>query len=459
MQDDSELKPNFDGLTLDQPVWVAVSGGSDSVCLLRSMVLAGYDCRAVHVNHLLRGEDSEADEAFVRALCAELLVELHVHRQRPQTAPSVSLEMAGRALRHRVFRTCLREQPAQAVALGHHFDDNVETIIMRRERQPDDPRWNIEYDVTIRRGGEALRLIRPLLHWPKAEILNWLDAGGHPFREDRSNQDLSFTRNRIRHEILPTLSRMECWDMVHAAEVARKRDQWNEIQARRILEEMMTGEGLDYEAFWNEPLAIRRKMALAWLGHEKAGLAMKFAGGQVGLRDVTTRTTVSDRTTEIEVVYEQNPRLEDPVALGIPATTDWGPWTFETERSSGFCAERRPFEAWVRPANAILIRPWRAGDRMRPFGMTGTRKLQDVLTDLKIPAAQKKLWPVAIDAVGEVVWVPGFRISAESAVASPDAPSLHLSASGPLVDAWREVPFGVSGADGVADGFADGVAL
>jgi|GEM_PF-1698577 len=441
MKEKSAPKPEFKGLTPNEPVWVAVSGGSDSVCLLRLMVLAGFDCRAVHVNHLLRGADSDADEAFVRDLCTELFVELHVHRERPEKAPSVSLEMAGRVLRHRVFRACLRATPAQAVALGHHLDDNVETIIMRRERQPDDERWDIERDVTIRRGSEALRLFRPLLDWPKDEILNWLEAGGHPFREDRSNQDVSFTRNRIRHKILPNLSLKKRRQMVGTAASAREKDQFFETRARDLLEEMMAGEGLDYEAFWNEPLAVRRKMALAWLGHERASFAMKFARGQVALRDATVSAKVSEMAIKMASAFEQDRLIEDPVALGIPGTTDWGPWTFETELGSGFCAERRPFEAWIRPANAVLVRPWRPGDRMRPFGMTGTRKLQDVLTDLKIPAAQKQFWPVAIDATGEVVWVPGFRIAAESAVAGPDAPSLHLRASGRFVVALREAGF------------------
>jgi len=444
------LQAHFKALAPDEPVWVAVSGGADSVCLLYQVVdaAAGFDCHVVHVNHRLRGSDANADEAFVRELCAELSVPLHVHRERPKTRSSVSLEMAGRELRHRVFRACLRTRPAQAVLLGHHLDDNVETIIMRRQRQPDDPRWNIQGDVTIRRGGEELRLLRPLLHWPKTEILNWLADRGLAFREDASNADRSFLRNRIRHEILPGLDLKKKRNIVSDASLLRERDQYFEIQARKRLQELLGENGLDFEAFFNEPLAVRRKMALELLGHEEARRAMKFARGEIDLdfkndwvkEEGPVLTQWTFNTAKVN-----DPTIEEPVRLAVPGSTDWGPWRFAAAMGAGFRAERRPFEAWIRPGNAVLVRPWRAGDRMRPLGMDGTRKLQDVLTDLKIPAAQKRVWPVVIDAAGEVLWVPGFRIADSAAVPGPDTPSLHLAASGPFVDALHEAGFGERG--------------
>lgn len=398
------------------------SGGPDSCLLLHLLVEKGFNVHAVHVNHLLREEASEADEQFCRDTCAALGIPIHVHRERPETAPGISLEMAGRALRHRVFREQLNRNGAQGVALGHHRDDNVETILMRRERHPDEPLADMQAYVEIVRNGQTLRLFRPLLDWPKAEILAELERRRIPFRLDASNADTSFARNRIRHEIVATMSEAEKAELVgeardlrtsFAAEVASA---GIDVQASRIL----------IAPFLAQPKRVRRAIALHWLGHEHPRVAMALAEGRTTELPLATGDRLR-REGQWFVVAPPCPTSAPPLfSIWLPeqGSLNVGPWTLSIEPATGFNIERRPFEAWL-PRGRYRFRNWEHGDTMAPFGMVGTRKLQDIFTDLKTPRHQRA---VLEDESGRIAWVPGYRISKNHTVAG-EAPSTHLSAS------------------------------
>ena len=178
------------------PVVVGVSGGPDSVALLRALRDVGVVVVVAHVNHALRGDESEADETFVRELATGQGCACHVRRAGPN--PGENLEAACRALRYEWFEIVARDAAAGFIATGHTRDDQAETVLHRLIRG------------TGLRGlrGIAPRngnLVRPLLDASRAEVLDYLASLGQPYRIDSSNVDPRFTRNRIRHKLLPLL--------------------------------------------------------------------------------------------------------------------------------------------------------------------------------------------------------------------------------------------------------------
>ena len=195
----------------DVTVLLAVSGGVDSVAMLRAMVAlkSGGEGRlfAAHFNHHLRSEESDADEAFVLDLCRHHGIECEVGRARPGQLAADStdgVEAAARTARYKFLRLEAARRGARYVVTAHTADDQVETILHRIVRGT-----GIAGLAGIARArplGEAASLIRPLLAMRRAELIAYLDALGQPYREDSSNTDTRLTRNHIRHELLPLLA-------------------------------------------------------------------------------------------------------------------------------------------------------------------------------------------------------------------------------------------------------------
>ncbi|MCD8293570.1 MAG: tRNA lysidine(34) synthetase TilS [Prevotellaceae bacterium] len=185
-------------------VLVAVSGGADSVALLRVLLALGYTCEAAHCNFSLRGAESLRDEAFVRSLCATLQVPLHVARfdtRREARTRHVSIEMAARELRYGWFEQLRSDVGAAVIAVAHHRDDSVETILLNLIRGT-----GISGLCGIRpRNGYV---VRPLLCTSREEITAYLQAIGQPYVTDSTNLQPSFTRNKIRLRLLPLMEEM-----------------------------------------------------------------------------------------------------------------------------------------------------------------------------------------------------------------------------------------------------------
>lgn len=191
---------------MGQPGVVAVSGGPDSVALLRALVASGTGPLTVaHVNHRLRGLASDADELFVRELAAQLGLPCRVKSAAVAARPG-NLEATARRIRYEFFTEVACEMAALWIATGHTADDQAETVLHRilRSTGIQGLRGIAACGVTAN-PPTAPVLIRPLLTVTRADVLAYLTELGQPFREDLSNVDPRFTRNRIRHELLPLL--------------------------------------------------------------------------------------------------------------------------------------------------------------------------------------------------------------------------------------------------------------
>ena len=187
--------------TREDKILVTLSGGADSVALLRLLLDMGYTCEAAHCNFHLRGDESVRDEMFVRELCLQLEVPLHVqHFQTTEEAEKrhISIEMAARELRYAWFEQLRLQQGADVIAVAHHKDDSVETLLLNLIRGT-----GINGLLGIRpKNGN---IVRPLLCLDRKEITEYLQEIGQSYVTDSTNLQDEYTRNKIRLNLLPLM--------------------------------------------------------------------------------------------------------------------------------------------------------------------------------------------------------------------------------------------------------------
>ena len=229
---------------------VAISGGADSTALLLLLQAAntlpknalGVGLSAVHINHTLRGPESDADQTFVAALCDRLAIPLHLHAVDTQARAAThreTIEEAARNLRYQLFDKILAENSATHNLTAHTLDDQAETVLMKLLRGA----WleglaAIAPEITLPHG----KILRPLLHTRRDDLRTYLTARSQPWREDTSNFDEAFTRNRLRHTLLPAL-RVENPSIDHTlanlAELAREEESRWQTELARILPQIL----------------------------------------------------------------------------------------------------------------------------------------------------------------------------------------------------------------------------
>ena len=234
---------------------VAVSGGADSIALLRALHAAnhpgptalGTGLSAVHVHHGLRGAEADADLAFVQQLCTTLGVPLHTHHVDTPAHSATSgetLEEAARTLRYAVFANLIAGGEANSILTAHTLDDQAETVLMKLLRGA----WTeglggifplVRVQTAVPRSGAILR---PLLATSRAEVEIYLRAIEQPWRDDSSNHDRAFTRNRLRHDVLPGLRTLNPGldrTLSHLAEIARDEEAYWQAELDRILPHLL----------------------------------------------------------------------------------------------------------------------------------------------------------------------------------------------------------------------------
>jgi tRNA(Ile)-lysidine synthase len=245
------------GLTLSRThlapgdrVCCAISGGADSTALLLLLHEAnaaarnalGLGLSAVHVHHGLRGDEADADEAFVRELCGRLEIPLQVYRA--DTAAHArshkeTIEEAARNLRYELFRAMIADGRADSVLTAHTLDDQAETVLMKLLRGA----WTkglagISPVIEVPRG----KILRPLLGMRRIEIEDYLKQEAQPWRTDSMNSDEAFTRNRIRHAILPMLRQENpsiAQTLANLAEIAREEEARWQTELARVLPQIL----------------------------------------------------------------------------------------------------------------------------------------------------------------------------------------------------------------------------
>ena len=439
-------------------VLLGVSGGADSVALLYALhslrPAQNFALTAAHLHHDLRGAEADADAEFVQALAWRLGVPCVVERvavAEQARRDGVSVEMAGRTARYDFFAKVAAAVGADRVATAHHADDQVETLLMRLLRGSSlQGLGGMAYESQL----AGLPIIRPLLDLQHADAVAFLKAHRLAWREDATNADPSLLRNRVRLELLPFLeSRFQPsvrQALRRTASVVREDQAWLDQLVRPWMTTTRRADGGLARRPWQRlPRAARRRILLSWLRDrgvpverldydlverveqwtEASRAAPLTLPGQLRL----TRTATAFELRPVSAPEAAPFSFEVPMP-GQVERSDLG-LVVQTRLAKGFERARpvRPgpgrFSACLseakRAGETLLVRSRRPGDRMKPFGVPGTVKLQDVLVDLKVPRAQRDRLPV-VTCRGEIVWVPGYRIARDWAVPSAQARSVCI---------------------------------
>lgn len=400
----------------EEPLLAMVSGGADSVCLLDVTVRLGADVRALHVDHGLRS-DSGADADLCRRLCDALGVPLVVERLEGLAEAPGNLQAEARRRRYEL----VERHATGDYATAHTATDQVETAIYRLAVSPG---RRALLGMPARRG----RLVRPLLAATREETRAYCEARGLDWRDDPSNEDLHYARARVRQEVLPALRELNPALERTVAETLQLLGDEAEVLDRAVrdagpspfalarLEAMPAALArlvlrAAAERAVGEPLALSRRDADRILALRRTGTAVVELPG--GVRAVAEYGTVRFERGE-----DASPPA--PARLPVPGIVRFGPWEVEAARSAGDDL----LDAGALGAE-LVVRAWRAGDRMRPVGLGGSRSLQDLFTDRKVPRAERGSWPV-VEAGGEIACVPAVAIGER--FRAGDGPVVGLSA-------------------------------
>jgi tRNA(Ile)-lysidine synthase len=425
----------------------------------------GLVLHAAHLHHSLRGAESDADLDFARFLARDLGVRFHhfrvdtVGQARPNPAtgkPAESIEEAARRLRYTWFRQLLASGDIDAVATAHTLDDQAETVLGKFLRGA----WieGLSGIHPVLKFPEGT-ILRPLLSTTRAEIEAYLHALGQPWREDSSNSHLTFTRNRIRHELLPLL---ETWNprlrehLARMAELARDEEAWWRAELARLAPQLIlpgrpvrgggraTAEGLaiDIVRFADLQPAVQRRLlrhaaqqtgsaldfpateslrTLALTG--RAGQKLDLAQGlraershrELHLSAQPARSTIANSTKVALEFTVGFPGELDAPAFGIHLRVDI---------AAGFASTNSS------PKSACL-RFWKAGDRVHVRHSSGPRKVKEVLERMKVIGSSRATWPV-LEFDRRIIWMKGIEIEPEPGVevlVTPLAPSSSNAAS------------------------------
>lgn len=385
-------------------ILVALSGGADSVALLCVLHTAGYPCEAAHCNFHLRGEESNRDELFVRQLCRKYGIHLHTidfNTTQYATEKRISIEMAARELRYNWFEKIKKECKANVIAVAHHQDDSVETMLLNLIRGT-----GITGLLGIRPRNGAI--VRPLLCINREEIIRYLQQIGQDFVTDSTNLEDEYTRNKIRLHLLPLMQEINPSVKNSLIETSNYLNDVATIYNKVIDEtkkKIITPEGIRIDALLDAPtpetLLFETLHPLGFNSAQIKGIASSLHG-QPGKQFISKEwRVIKDRN----LLLLESIRPEDGTTLPYQLIKE------EREYSPDFQIPRDKKTACFdadKLTEEIHCRKWRTGDTFIPFGMKGRKKVSDYLTDRKFSISQKeRQWVLCC---GErIAWLIGER--------------------------------------------------
>jgi len=421
----------------DDTVIVALSGGADSTALLDLLSrLPGFSPRlvAAHLNHCLRGPESDRDEEFVRSLAARYRIPLECRRvdvKAYSQRERLNLEDAGRRARIAFLGELRQSWGAAAVALAHHADDQAETIMMRLLRGAGPSGLTgMPY-----RNGRSF--IRPLLEVGREELVAYLTERGMTWCEDASNRDTSFLRNRIRHELFPLLKQYNPAIRERlattAAVLADERHLLDQL-AENVADRACTPDGDGFACavaqLLEQPPALRRSFFRLQL-KRLAGNLDHFSNRHIAAlehllespRPHAALNLPRDITALREydtLILRRTPALSPP-AMGELTIAGTGHYPLPGGASLTLTLVPAPADVGQLPADTALfdpdcapfpwrVRTFRNGDRLAPFGMDGSKKVKELFIDAKVPQAKRRSIPL-IFCGDTLLWVCGLRTS------------------------------------------------
>ena len=409
-------------LIVNNKINVAVSGGADSVALIRILHLLKINCTIVHINHKLRGLDSDNDQKFVENIGHELNYPVLTYEENIEDYANInnlSLEMSGREIRHKFFSTLSNKH----IALAHHADDQAENFIIKASKGSG--LSGLGGMPLVQKLG-SLTLIRPLLNLSHKVLCDWLISNNWTWREDKTNHDNIFLRNRIRNNVMPIINKELNPDFVKTLNrnmnLIREEDFYLDQLASNYSKDTIK----------NAPIVLRRRWIRIWLHNNQ----IKRIG-----YEVTNQIANGLINTEGTRFYNVNRDWKVVIEYGIPKLIKFDKnnvnpkWTLNIEYGNGWKKDHGN-RAGILPAEAsisakkvgdikIKVRCIKPGDQFQPLGMLGHKKLKDILIDQKIPQRERASIPV-VTCKDIIVWIPGYSIANGWEVPKKTDSSLHL---------------------------------
>lgn len=440
-------------------IGLAVSGGSDSIALMN---MAAAEARRIGIfvevlcfDHAIKGENSAEESRFVADCATRLGLPVFLRRADPPVAAGggLSLEMAAREARMAFFGLAARDLRLDAVATGHQRDDAAESLLMRLLRgagatglsamRPVSPPTSL-----------TPAIIRPMLDFGRSELRGWLAARGLAWMDDVSNSNEEIQRCRVRLRLIPEIARLMelsgedvARSLAQSAAILRDDDACLEAIASAGGDSAAKGadaSAIDLPGLSREAPAIARRRVRQWL----MGKGLFGAAGFSTVREILAAAPGSTVNLPGNAVADvdsagclrirgasNDVSVPAQVVLAVPGKVRWGEYSVAAMKSGTVVRRRQPLGEW--PASCTLsasavaafgplsVRARREGDRMRPFGVKGSKRLQDIFVDLKIPAARRGSWPI-VCAGDEIAWIPGYRIAAPFA-AVPGGENVELT--------------------------------
>ena len=412
-------------------ILLAVSGGIDSMYLANRApeLFPGAVFAVAHCNFALRGEESDGDEEFVRSWCRDNGLVCFTKRFDTEgyaRSHGISIEMAARDLRYAYFEKLRTDLGFDRIAVAHHRDDNVETLMLNLLRG------------TGIAGAAGIKpvnghIVRPLLCVSRIEIENYLGSMGQDYVIDSTNAENDVKRNRLRNIVLPAIR--ECFP---AADAGLARTLGNMLSCYELYESLFAERAARYVADGGECIIVDLKAVAAGPGAEAMlfGIMNRYGFNSEQVDDMLTaygrgnavgRTFYAagykavidrDRIVVAKGEVEQS-RVAVNVADGAVVVADGLKLTIKKMAARDLCKSmcdgrhKVCFGEAVARCGEVVLRHWQAGDRFKPFGMKGrSRLVSDLFTDMKLTDAEKRrVW--LLEADGEIVWVVGCR-SAEA---------------------------------------------
>ena len=400
-------------------ILVAVSGGVDSMVMAWLFRQSGIEHSIAHCNFSLRGEESDGDEEMVASWAADNSIPFYQKKfdtMGHAASRKISVQMAARELRYEWFGSLLRSEGFDSVAVAHNLNDNVETFLINLMR-------GTGLNGLTGMKQHAGEVIRPLLFATRAEITAFAEEQKIMYREDSSNSQMKYTRNRIRHTVIPDMEKVNPGVLDAITGTMHHLASSSEIVDRhisRLSQELFRpkGEGAEadigslteltpaephiFELFRQYGLSSRQTSEMMALLHSDTGKYLCTSTHRL-LND-RGKIIITPRSTEEPSEYSFNSldemrisgpfsdlRIEEPTGEPLPAS--------HLIASLDFDLVNFP----------VTVRPWEPGDRFRPLGMRKMKKISDFLIDLKVPVTEKGKVLLLLSA-GEVMWVMGYRI-------------------------------------------------
>lgn len=440
-------------------IGVAVSGGADSVFLTHALLALApardLSLTVLHVNHQLRGEESDSDEQFVGALAAQLGLPFH---SMPGPVCPGNLEQEARNVRRRLLEAARADLGLTKIALGHTRTDQAETVLYRLLRGSGicglaaiPPRRQLT--------------VRPLLALSRKEIREWLRASGLPWREDTSNGNPRFIRNRLRLRTLPALSRTYNPNLEEAlagtAELSRaEEDYWAEEMEtlyRQIATQTSSGTVVAVGSLANVHLAVKRRVIRHAISRAKGSLRSidrrhieavlaiiesRHGHDRVNIPGVDVIRSFDQLLLAAPELFKRERNYQVGVELGILYQLPFGAGAVQLTiqgKTSRFCATVEDgsgcngeeafldFDA-ICPAVStgdLAVRNWQPGDQLQPVGQGSAVKVKTLFQEHKVPLWCRRHWPVLV-ADKEVVWVRGFGVAQRFAAAGGSTDRVRL---------------------------------